>query len=134
MTQNFIHTDFSLQSGFTYTVQAADPNYWDEWWKSITYTCYRRLQATALYSLITALDDLVAQGAVPAAAFLFTMDDWDREQWLIRAHRQCHEFWQKNPEGFPACGIQESFTNLKALRKARAAEKKAAKAAKGGTA
>lgn len=129
MDNSFVDVQLNGVTGAIYSIKAADLKYWDTWWQDTTYESYRRLQASTLFKFLVALESLVNSGDLSSCAFLFQMHEYDRETWVIRAHRQCHSLWRENPKGFPSCGIQQSFDNLRAFRKAAAQEKKKAKSA-----
>lgn len=127
MFDSYIERD-QTRGGTTYSVKSADGERWNEWWQSITYDKYRRLGLNDLSRFMVALQDLSLSGVVRDVEFLVQMPEWDREAWIVRAHRQCHKLWEENSEEFPSCGISQSFRQLRDTRKRLATEKKARKA------
>lgn len=124
MGRSFINLQVNLHGPSTFEVTSADTEYWDSWWQSATYNSYCKIPVDTMSKLLVALQDMVNHGKADDFGFLMQMPEWDREEWIIRAHRDCHKFWQEDPEGFPPCGLAQSFRQVRALRKRRAEEKK----------
>lgn len=121
------NTDFATMDSLgriTYIGGPVDIEQLDSWWMQKTYIAYRVFSSRDIEGLLTALSKLSSTSGFEDLKFLFEMDEWERGEWIRRAHRQCHQEFLENSDVFPACGLHESFKRLRALRKERARMKK----------
>lgn len=124
MGRDFVDLQVNLHGPSVFEVRSADVEYWDKWWQDTTYNYYRSIPTETMCKLLVALQDMVNHGKADDFGFLMQMPEYDREDWIRRARRDCHKFWQEDAEGFPPCGLAQSFRQVRALRKRRAEEKK----------
>lgn len=108
----------------TYIGGGVDIEQLDAQWIALTYAGRRMLSYKDVDGFLTSISKLISTPGFEDLKFLFDMDDYDREQWVRRAHMQCHKEWLADPEAFPSCGLHESFKRIRALRKERAKLKK----------
>lgn len=121
------YTDFDcrIRTGVTYVADAeVDIAKWDEWWLRETYEHYRPIPIMKMEQFCSVLQRLHLRGQLEGYDFLFAMPESDREDWIDKAHRDCHKAWRENPESFPSAGIKESFDRIRRVRKAKSKSKK----------
>lgn len=108
----------------TYMTGDVDQEQLDSWWVHHTYSMYRALTYRDLEGIFASISRLASTSGFEDLKFLLEMDEYDREEWIRRAHQQCHKEWLADSEVFPPCGLHESFKRIRALRKERAKLKK----------
>ena len=123
MRRDFLDIELTHQCSLVYSVKSADVEFWDEWWINKAYCWSRPILSSDLDRFMLALQDMVNQGET-RLEFLMQMPAWDRAEWIQRARRDCNRFHGEDPDGFPPCGIVQSFRQLRDLRKRRAEEGK----------
>lgn len=122
-----VQSSWDLQSGLRYSVGGyVDVAHWDAWWQQVTYDNYRRLVYSSLMEFRAVLARMFRAGRLKGYEFLMEMPEYEQENWIRRAQCDCNKCWQEDPEGFPPCGIKESFDRIRAVRKERSQAKKEA--------
>lgn len=127
----FAQHDWSLRTGSKYTVTGeVNVEAFDNWFKERVY-CGKILVmgGNDLDNFLLLLQRMHQSDDLPGYDFLFTMPDYEREEWVEKACRKLARLHKDSPDAFPVDGIVASFDRLRAWRKAKS---KASKSSAGG--
>lgn len=126
---NFTDVTWSAGEGLKYTAPGqSSMEEVDSWWQEITFgPGGGLLSCHATEVLLLALKGLALRGKFTGYDFLFQMPDWEQDEWIRKAHRQCRREHKADPSAFPAGGVKDSLDRLRALRKERTKLKRLAK-------
>lgn len=126
---NFTEATWTIEQGLQYSVPGqSNMDVVDAWWQAATFdNGGRRLSYAEAEALLLTLKGLALRGQFTGYDFLFQMPDFEQEEWITKAQRQCRKEHKMNPNVFPAGGVKDSLDRLRALRKERAKLKRLAK-------
>lgn len=124
---NFADATWSMEQGLQYVVPGqSSMEEVDAWWQGVIFDGGGILSYHAVEALLLTLNGLALRGKFIGYDFLFQMPEWEQEEWITKACRQCKKEHKADPEGFPAGGVKDSLDRLRALRKGRAKLKRLA--------
>lgn len=126
---NFTDATWTVEQGLQYSIAGqSSMEEVDLWWQEVTFgSGGGRLSCHGVEMLLLTLKGLALRGKFAGYDFLFQMPDFEQEEWLMKAQRQCRREHKTDPEVFPAGGVKDSLDRLRALRKERAKLKRLAK-------